>query len=294
MTEELKKVELIKIGEITVINPRARSRKVFGELVASISSVGLKKPITVSRIPDRPGFYLVCGQGRMEALIELGEDTIPAVIMKASYEECMVMSLVENLARRPHSPLELVAEIGALRKRGYSISEIALKTGLSQEYSQAFCFLLEHGEEKLLAGVERGIIPPSIATEIARAKDGNVQNSLTEAYEQRLLPGNQVLAIRKIIESRDLLGKDFPKNNRQKGNPNKGVTAHSLVRAYKKESDRQRAFIKNANLTNTRLVFVLGSLKRLLDDEHFVTLLRAEQLMTMPRQIAEILPAIRG
>jgi len=50
-------------------------------------------------------------------------------------------------------------EIGALRKRGYSTSEIATKTDFSDEYVNAICYLLEHGEERLLAGIERGVIP---------------------------------------------------------------------------------------------------------------------------------------
>lgn len=42
------KVELIPIDAIDVINPRARSRKVFQEIVDSIAAVGLKRPITVA------------------------------------------------------------------------------------------------------------------------------------------------------------------------------------------------------------------------------------------------------
>jgi ParB family chromosome partitioning protein len=58
----------------------------------------------------------------------LGQDEIPAIIIEASEDDCFVMSLVENLARRQHTPLELVREIGALRERGYSYQEIAGKT----------------------------------------------------------------------------------------------------------------------------------------------------------------------
>jgi ParB family transcriptional regulator, chromosome partitioning protein len=157
-------------------------------------------------------------------------------------------------------------------------------------YVQAICFLLDHGEEKLLTGVERGIIPPSIALEIVRIKDSEVQEALTDAYERKLLPGNQIVAIRKIIENRDLLGKTMSHGRTQKGRAGQRLSAAALVRAYKKESDRQRAFVRNATLTRNRVVFIIGALKRLLDDEHFVTLLRAEQLATMPRQIADLMP----
>jgi hypothetical protein len=42
-------------------------------------------------------------------------------------------------------------------------------------------------------------MPANIAMEIARAPDGDVQRALAEAYENKLLPGNQILAIRRII-----------------------------------------------------------------------------------------------
>lgn len=130
----------------------------------------------------------------MEAFIALGATEIPAVVIVASEEDCFVMSLVENLARRHHSPLELMREIGTLKRRGYSTAEIATKTDFSDEYVYAICYLLEHGEERLLAGVERGVIPSSIAMEIARAKDTEVQQALADAYEQKTIPGNQIVA----------------------------------------------------------------------------------------------------
>ena len=69
-------VEMIPVDQITVINPRIRNRKIFRQIVDSISKVGLKKPITVSRNPDddkEAPYKLVCGQGRLEAFISLGE-----------------------------------------------------------------------------------------------------------------------------------------------------------------------------------------------------------------------------
>ena len=65
-------VRLIPIGQITVLNPRVRNKRVFGELVASIRQLGLKKPITVSQRRGQQGYSLVCGQGRLEAVVSLG------------------------------------------------------------------------------------------------------------------------------------------------------------------------------------------------------------------------------
>src|SRR3546814_4323751 len=72
------------------------------------------------------------GEGRLEAFRMLGEAEIPAVVIDADEADCLVMSLIENIARRPHRPIDLMAEIGNLAKRGYSDAEIAEKIGCSR------------------------------------------------------------------------------------------------------------------------------------------------------------------
>lgn len=283
-------IRTIPVEAITVINPRARNRKVFQELVTSIAQLGLKKPITVAEREDG-GYDLVCGQGRLEAFQALGQTQIPAVVIEASQEDCFVMSLVENLARRHHSPVELMREIGAMRQRGHSVTDIARKTAFSDEWVSSICLLLDHGEERLLAGVERGVIPASVAAEIARAKDGDVQQALTEAYERKALPGNQVMAIRRIIDLRIALGKSTGRLGARAAKGKRPVTADALVRAYRKEVDRQRLLVKKANVTQRQLLFVVNGLRRLLADDHFRTLLRAEGMQTLPTPIAERLEA---
>jgi ParB family transcriptional regulator, chromosome partitioning protein len=280
-------VRMVPVDAITVLNPRARNKRIFQELVTSIAHLGLKKPITVSQRPGEGHYYLVCGQGRLEAFIVLGQQEIPAIVQDTPEEDCFVKSLVENLARRQHTPLELIRAIGALRERGYSYAEIATKVDFSAEYVTAICYLLEHGEEKLLSAVERGVMPHTIAMEIARAKEDDVQRALAQAYEEKAIPGNQVLAIRRIIEQRNTSGKGTHQRNRGAPRGRKQVTSESLIRAYQKETERQKLLIKRATLTRSRLLFVTNALKRLLSDDHFVALLRVEGLDTVPRALAE-------
>lgn len=284
MSEADPAVVMIPMADVTVLNPRVRNKRVFQELVTSIANLGLKRPITVSRRADG-GYDLVCGQGRLEAFLALSQTMIPAMVLEVSEEDCFVMSLVENLARRQHTPLELVREIGGLKTRGYSVQEIAAKTDFSAEYVWAICYLLEHGEVRLINAVERGAIPHTIAMEIARAGDAEVQAALADAYERKALPGNQMLAIRRIIEQRRTSGKAGHSGAR--GGARNRVSAESLVRAYRKETDRQKLLVKKASLAQSRLLFVVNALRRLLDDEHFVTLLRAEAMHTLPRPLAE-------
>lgn len=292
MTSDIPEIRMIPVDAITVLNPRARNKRVFQELVTSIEHLGLKKPITVSQRPGKERYDLVCGQGRLEAFIALGQSAIPAIIVEATEEDCFVMSLVENLARRQHTPLELVRTIGALRERGYSHGEIAQKVDFTVEYVNAICTLLEHGEEKLINAVERGIIPHSIAMEIAKAKEGEVQQALAQAYEEKKLPGNQVLAIRRIIEQRNTSGKGMHRHFKAYGT--RRVTSESLILAYQKETERQKLLVKRASLARSRLLFVANAVRRLLADDHFVALLRAEGLETIPRPLAERIGEAKG
>ena len=81
-------IEQIPVDQILVVNPRSRNRVKWLAIVASIKAVGLKRPISVSRreVPDGRGrlYDLVCGQGRLEAHIHLGQPTIDAAIVSAS------------------------------------------------------------------------------------------------------------------------------------------------------------------------------------------------------------------
>lgn len=286
MSDGSSAIPRIPIASITVLNPRVRGKRGFRELVASIAALGLKKPVTVRLRPDGQGYDLVCGQGRLEALKELGEAEVPAIVIEAEVEDCFVMSLVENLARRQHTSMELMRSIAALRERGNTHVQIADRTGFSYEYIAAICLLLDRGEHRLLVAVERGLVPHTVAIEIARAEEGDVQAALLDAYEGKKLPGDQIVAVRKIVEQRRLLGKGLFRISGPGGRA-KQVSADALVRSYKREADRQRSLVRRAEVAQRRLLFVTTALRKLHADEHFANLLRAEGLPTMPRQLAE-------
>lgn len=134
---------MIPIDRIRILNPRLRDRKKFETIVQSIRNLGLKKPIQVSlRSADEaegPGYDLVCGQGRIEAFLVLGHKEIPAMVVEVSKEERLLRSLIENMARRPTAPLELMREIERLKERGHSNGDIARKLVTSTTLWSAAC-----------------------------------------------------------------------------------------------------------------------------------------------------------
>ena len=271
ISKEPPSVETIPISKISVLNPRARNRKVFQQIVDSISKVGLKKPITVSLV-NKSGkevsYDLVCGQGRLEAFMELGEKFIPAIILDVGEEDRLVMSLVENLARRRHLPLELINNIGHLSQKGYSTSEIAEKTGLTNHYILGILKLIEKGEERLLMGVETGKIPISIATLIADTEIDGAQEALRNAYESVELKGKKLLSAKKLITLRQRHGKNYTRKQLNKSKSK--MSSSALIKAYNNEADKQKLMIKKSNITQSRLLFMVEAMNTLLSDENFV------------------------
>lgn len=282
-------IEMIPVAKITVLNPRSRNKRQHREIVSNIESIGLKRPITVSRHrgPGGPRYDLVCGEGRLEAFLMLGQTEIPAVVIEASESDCLVMSLVENIARRTPRPIDVMREIGALRERGYNETEIGQKIGVSSSWVSMIVSLLERGEERLVAAVETGLIPISLAMEISRAESEEAQNLLLDAYETGKLRGKKLASVRRLLELR-MRGqnKSMPSGKLGRRSANRKLTASDLMQVYQREAEKQRLLVKKSDFTQTRLLFIVEAIKDLLGDEGFLTLLRAEGLETMPRALA--------
>ena len=191
-------VQLIPIDRIEVLNSRDRDTKVFEEIVGNIKAIGLKKPITVAQREGPDGetkYVVICGEGRLNAFQQLGETHIPALVVEVGDEDAFIMSLAENIARRQYRPLEILADIKSLLQRGYDADAIVRKTGLSAQYVSNIIFLLERGEERLIEGVQKGLIPLTTALEIARAAetDQELGTVLQQAYETGQLRGRCLL-----------------------------------------------------------------------------------------------------
>lgn len=279
-----KEIRLIPLDKITVVNPRERGKKKFRQIVNNIANIGLKKPITVTPKPSSKGEYLlVCGQGRYEAYKVLGEKEIPAIVIDVAEGMLLLMSLVENLARRNPSCLEMVHKIGDLKDRGYTFAEIAKKTDLNISYVRGIVKLIQRGEERLVMAVERGQIPVSVAVTIAVADDHDIQRALTEAYESNDLRGKKLLAARRLIEKRQTDGKSLRSGPKR---AKSAVSGKKLLQAYQEESTKQRLVVQKSKLCETRLLFVVSAIRQLLEDRKFVDLLRSENLDTMPAYLA--------
>lgn len=277
------KIQLIPISKIRILNPRKRSRKKFQDIVTSIRDSGLKKPIKVSVSDANDGTYdLVYGQGRMEACLTLGHDTIPAIVVNVPREDRLLMSLVENIARRHPRAGDVMREILRLKAEGDSQTEIARKMGFSDATICCYLTLYEAGEERLLDAALTDKIPVGVAVEIARVGDVDDQRALHAAYERGDLGKRSIRSIKKVIDQRRHLGK-----GRNTGKRKPQATAEAMLLTLRRDAEKKRAMVKKATTCENRLTLIVSALRLLLSDEDFRNLLRAEKLVTLPEFLAE-------
>ena len=213
---EITEIKMIPISDIHILNPRTRNKRIFEEITDNIKKVGLKRPITVilsKKTSDKP-FTLVCGQGRLEAFMSCGQTKIPAITIEANEEKALIMSLIENCARRHHSALDLLKGIEVLLSQGYSKNQISTKTGLTLAYVNSIIKLIERNEERLITAVEAGHLPIHIAIKISDSPEEE-QAALQEAYESNQLRGNKFMKVKSLLDARRREGKLYRdrKNN---------------------------------------------------------------------------------
>lgn len=279
------KVQNIVISKINILNPRERNKQIAGEIKKNIEDVGLKRPITVTKKPvpvDGYEYDLVCGQGRLEAYIANEQTTIPAVVIDVNEEDALIMSLVENIARKNYQPFELFKSVKRLYDEGYSAADIAAKIGLAREYMYQIIKLLENGEERLLNAVEMNKIPLNVAIQIIETPESEIQNVLQDAYEQNLIKGNKIPQIQKLLEIRKRDGKYM----RVQKTPKK-MSPADLHKIYEQEIERKRLLIRKAEKVENALIILTESFKKLLHNENFINLLKAENLERVPEFILE-------
>ena len=205
---------------------------------------------------------------------------IPAIVIDAPPAERYLMSLVENIARRRPSNSELVREVRSLLARGYTCPVIADKIGVHRTYINGVARLLRKGEEKLIAQVEAGLIPASVAVKIAGASGEKVQKALKEAYESGQLRGKKFRTVQALVARRFSEGRGSSSKAHE-------VSSKDIVREYEKQTQRHRALVQRAGTVAQRLALLTAVMKRLLSDDHFATLLRAESLDSLPAPLAK-------
>ena len=289
-------VIMVPIDQIHILNPRSRESKRYKSIISSITNLGLKTPIVVSRRSGENNAHetkydLVCGQGRLEVFHAAGEKEIPARVIDVSKDDRLLMSLIENIARRQITRSELSSEIIRLEDQGYTIQQISDKIDRSFDFVQSVIKLHRSGEERLLQAVMNERISVSVANLIARATNNKeAQDAIMEAYESKEIPACSLTTVKRLLDQREYLGKTLKRS----GKRSRSTSKDKLVAAYRREVDRQKRMARKARLCETRLVFSREAFSRLFKDENFMTLLRAERMDTVPEPLAHLITGKDG
>jgi ParB family chromosome partitioning protein len=226
----------------------------------------------------------------MEAFLALGHKEIPAIVVEVSREERLLRSLVENMARRLPSRLALMNEIERLKAEGYSNVEIGKKLDIADGTVGGYIALKKAGEERLLDAAINGKIPLGVAMDIAKADSPELQRELLKGFESKELNQFAIRTVKRLIDQRRFVGKG---RDTEADKKKSRTNADSLINAFKRESQKQRLMVKKARLCDAKLVITVTALGKLLGDENFFNLLRAESLANIPQYLQDKLAAMK-
>ena len=126
-----------------------------------------------------------------------------------------------------------------------------------------------------------GRIPLGVAMDIAKAETVEMQRSFLKAYESKQLNLVSIRTVKRMMDQRRFIGKSL---GRRMGTRIR-TSVESLVNSYRRQSQKQKLMVRKARVCEAKLVFIVSAFNKLLADEHFVTLLRAEGLSTMPKYL---------
>lgn len=159
------------------------------DLKQSINKVGIISPITVAIEED--GYIIVAGHRRLEATKQLGLKTIPAMVMKGSEPELRATQLHENYGREEVSPVEEGTFFALLRGDGYTIQEVAIIAGVTEQFVRgriALTFLNERVKEML----HDGIISIESAKLLTRVTDIEILHNMCDIIKQGGMSTNTI------------------------------------------------------------------------------------------------------
>ncbi len=162
----------------------------LAELVHSIREVGLLQPIVVRPLTGVPGkkYELIMGERRLRASLQIGLDTIPAIVKETADENMLRDALLENLHRSELNPLEEASAYQQLMA-DFGITQEELSTRIGRSRSQIantvrLLRLPEPIQKRVAAGVlsaghARAILSTGNPESMARLADKIVNEDLS-------------------------------------------------------------------------------------------------------------------
>ena len=148
-------------------------------------------------------------------------------------------------------PTSSAAEIRGLKSLGYSVSKITEKANCCNQNVKSMFYLLKNGHPSLIADVEHGYIPHTIALQISRTKSPELQNSPGQWFQGW---HSQYVSDRHYTATR----RQHNRDTRQPRSTERHRFHHKKYSTN--EADARRQLIQRAKLVKSRLEFIAGAL----------------------------------
>ena len=125
----------ISVDKLTTCpwNPRGEiTPESVADLTASIKAKGLLQNIGAWKRPDGDGYYVIFGNRRLVACINVMMASVPCKVFDCSEVEAHEITRIENEARLGVSPIDDARLVGKMLDLGYSGKEIAAHFAVSE------------------------------------------------------------------------------------------------------------------------------------------------------------------
>ena len=175
----------------------------LNDLRESLSTSGLLQPITVRQSPEGGESYeLIAGERRLRAAIELGWNTITAVVKDLDDRQLLALALIENLQRTDLNPIEEAEGYDRLIKEfGHTQQTVGTMVGK---------------DRSTVANMLRVLNLPASVRQMVR------QGTLTIGHVRPLLGLNQeavIVELAREIVSKGLSARDIERRVRDAAQP---------------------------------------------------------------------------
>lgn len=164
---------------------------------------------------------------------------------------------------------------------GFHYAKIGRIVGKSQGYVSDYIRLVEQGEDRLIKGVEQGLLSMSFAAMVARADDSAVQSILIDAFDEGMVNSGNLTRVRNLIELRTRHGKGRDKTC-GRDDVRAGYRLSDLKRDITKSTKEKEDYVRETRRKENRLLTLLMGLRDPGRDGEFRALLGEEGIGDAP------------
>lgn len=185
---------------------RIQDRGRYGRMMASLAAQGQQVPVVV--VEEAGRYVLIDGYMRVQALQQMGQDTVAATAWPISETEALMHH--HHLSASSRSALEQAWLLARLREQGLSLEELAKRLCRSKSWVSRRLALVSALDEQAQAKVRQGTMAPHAAMKylvpLARANKGQCQK-LVKALGDTRVSDRDVAALYAGWRHADAIGK---------------------------------------------------------------------------------------